>query len=72
MQKNRAIVHCTLSKPHVAEISAGPACPFYMFSKEEQFGQRIKSSDYSKRGERLAKSIKLDGELAEKLSPAAQ
>ena len=51
----------------MAEISTAPAGPFYMFSKEEQFGQRIKSSDYSKRGERLAKSIKLDGELAEKL-----
>jgi hypothetical protein len=54
-------------KPHVAEISAGPAGPFYMFSKEEQFGQRIKSSDYSKRGERLSKCIGLDGSLAEKL-----
>jgi hypothetical protein len=38
-----------------------------MFSKEEQFGQRIKSSDYSKRGERLAKCIGLDGSLAQKL-----
>ena len=54
-------------KSHMAEISAGPAGPFYMFSKEEQFGQRIKSSDYSKRGERLAKCIGLNGELAQKL-----
>eukprot|EP01046_Picozoa_sp_COSAG06_P019450 COSAG06_NODE_1387_length_9616_cov_4.512136_8_plen_561_part_00 len=54
-------------KSHMAEISTAPTGPFYMFSKEEQFGNPIKSSDYSKRGERLAKSIKLDGELAEKL-----
>jgi hypothetical protein len=54
-------------KSHVAEIAPGPAGPFYMFSVEEKFGQRIKSSDYSKRGERLAKSIGLIGELAEKL-----
>ena len=38
-----------------------------MFSVEEKFGQRIKSSDYSKRGERLAKSIGLSGELAQKV-----
>ena len=44
-----------------------PAGPFYMFAKEEQFGQRIKPSDYSKRGERLAMALGIEGELATKI-----
>ena len=35
--------------------------------KEEQFGQRIKPDDYSKRGERLAKGLTIGGELATKI-----
>ena len=55
-------------KPHVAAIAGGrPSGPFYMYAKEEQFGQRIKPDDYSKRGERLAKGLGIGGELATKI-----
>ena len=55
-------------KQHVTAIAGGqPAGPFYMYAKEEQFGQRIKPDDYSKRGERLAKGLTIGGELATKI-----
>jgi hypothetical protein len=55
-------------KPHVTAIAGGqPAGPFYMYMKEEQFGQRIKPSDYSKRGERLATALCIEGELKNKI-----